>query len=327
MTQAGRTPTFSISIEWENARFAALERTRRMMRQLRQELIALPQPPHPPQINFLYDRLTIDGDLVGRVIGEEFRPDQVPATVRIIPTDGLRYYEQKNFGAARSSGEIVIFLDCDVVPESGWLAAMLSPFDDPAVDVVGGETYVELTGLCSKAFALFWFFGLRDDATDLRPATGVLFHTNNVAFRREIFSIHGFPDLSTHRVQHMVLGDTLQALGHGIFCQKRARAAHPYPETIGYFSARALHDGRDTVIVAGLRGGGNRIPWRSVYWNYKSGLTQSFRQIRRRRREVGLGRAGAVVAFSIAFAYLTLRTIGEAVTLARPNAISRLFPI
>lgn len=51
----------SISIEWENGRFAELARTRRMLRALREQLIALPPPREPPQINLLYDHNVIDG--------------------------------------------------------------------------------------------------------------------------------------------------------------------------------------------------------------------------------------------------------------------------
>jgi glycosyltransferase involved in cell wall biosynthesis len=318
------TPTFSIAIEWENARFAQLERTRRMLRRLRQELIELPPPPLPPQIDFLYDRHTIDGGMVSRVVAEEFRPEETPAASRIIPTEGLRYYQQKNLGAAQTSGEIVIFLDCDVIPEPGWLAAMLAAFDDPAVAAVGGETYVELEGVRSKAFALFWFFNLRDDAADLEPAS--FFHANNVAFRREVFAAHRFPDLPIYRGQCTLVGDALRSAGLGLFRQKRARVSHPYPLSLGYFTSRALHNGRDGAIVEAIRTGRNRR-LRGAYKDYRGRLAYAWRRIGRHRRDVSLSPAGAVAAFGIAFAYFTLQAIGEAVTLARPDMIRRLFPI
>ena len=68
MLDATPTPTFSISIEWENMRFAELQRTRRMLRALREQLLALSPPPVPPQINLLYDRHSIDGDMVRRIV-------------------------------------------------------------------------------------------------------------------------------------------------------------------------------------------------------------------------------------------------------------------
>lgn len=329
MAAKGYTPTFSIAIEWENARFAELERSRRMLRRLRQELIELHPPRHPPEIDILYDRFSIDGELVSSVVDEEFRPQETPATVRIMPTDRLRYYEQKNLGAARAGGEIVIFLDCDVIPEPGWLSAMLASFDDPAVAVVGGETYVELEDLCSKAFALFWFFNLRNDGSDLAPAP--FFHANNVAFRREVFLDRRFPDLPLYRAQCTVLCASLLSEGVAIFRQQKARVSHPCPRTIGYFVARALHNGRDVATVDSLREGGNgvRFParWRSAYRSFRDNLGNTLVKTRRHRGEVALSRAGAVAAFSIAFAYFSLRAVGEVVTLYRPNLIARLFPI
>ena len=65
-----RTPTFSISIEWENSRFAELDRTRRMLRALHDQLNELTPPTEPPQINLLYDPASVDGEMVRDVVEE-----------------------------------------------------------------------------------------------------------------------------------------------------------------------------------------------------------------------------------------------------------------
>ena len=317
--------TFSISIEWENARFAELERTRRMLRRVRQELIDLPPPPEPPQVVVLYDRFTIDGALVERVVEEEFRPTETPARLRIVASDHLRYYQQKNLGAAMTTGEIVMFLDCDVVPEPGWLPAMLAAFDDPAVGVVGGETYVELAGFFSRAFALFWLFSLRPEEPGLSRAS--FFHANNVAFRREIFAAHGFPDLPIYRGQCTLLGDEIAAAQVGLFRSRDALAAHPYPTTPGYFVARALHGGRDWVMVESARAQGAHVRLRAVLTDYRQRLRDARQRIRRNHATVKVGRLGAAAAMGVAFIYLSLQAAGGAVTLARPNLLPRLMPI
>lgn len=321
------TPTFSIIVEWENARFAELVRTRRMLRALREQLLALsPLPAAPPEIILLYDRHTIDGALVQQVMEEEFQPASVPVDMRIVPSDGLRYYQQKNEGARISAGTTVkIFLDCDVVPEPGWLDALLDALEDPRVDVVAGETYIEYTNFYSKAFALFWFFSLRDSSEDLRPAT--MFHANNVAFRADVFAQYPFPDLDTYRSQCTLLGDRLRANGHGLFVQKRARVSHPCPQGIGYFIARALNNGRDEFLVRALREPRYR-PRKSGLWHtFRSGIAMMLRRLRHHGAELGLGPLGRASAFCVAFAYFGLKALGEALTRWNPAIVPRFFRI
>ncbi|HSV55074.1 MAG TPA: glycosyltransferase [Burkholderiaceae bacterium] len=320
-----RSATFSISVEWENARFAELQRTRLMLRALRKQIVALPAPPALPVVNFLYDRHSIDAALVQRVLAEEFTYGALPATTQIIPTDGLRYYEQKNLGAASASGDIKIFLDCDVVPEPGWLAAMLESFDNPDVGAVAGETYIEQTGFYSKAFSLFWFFPLRDCSEALEPAPR--FHANNVAFRSEVFAKHPFPTMDAYRAQCVMLGRTLHANHIGLYVQKRARVSHPCPLGVRYYMARALHNGRDWILISGLDGQRDSRTLKLIYWTLRSNLKRTFGRIRQHRQAVGLGPLGNLAARGLATSYFLLQAIGSAVSVYRRDAIPRHFPI
>lgn len=320
-----RTPTFSISIEWENARFADLDRTRRMLRALHDQLVALAPPLEPPQVNLLYDPGSVDGEMVRDVVEQEFQPSCVPAVTRIIPSPGLRYYEQKNFGGRLSNFELTIFVDCDVIPEPGWLAALIGAFRNPDVAVVAGETYIDYRSFYSKAFALFWFFELKDPSGGLRPTT--YFHANNVAFRSNVFLANPFPDVPTYRGQCTILGHRLREKGFGVFVQRSARVSHPVPLTVGYFLARALNNGRDEVLVKEMVERSNRTKIRTVYWNLRTGLAGSLRKFRKHRREVDLSLPAAVCAYPVAATYFLLKAIGELVTLVRPNLIARLFPV
>src|SRR3954465_10274816 len=51
-------------------------------------------------------------------------------STRVLVVPGAEYYEMKNAGAAEATGDVVVYLDCDVVPEPGWLANLLPPFED-----------------------------------------------------------------------------------------------------------------------------------------------------------------------------------------------------
>lgn len=316
-----RTPVFSITVEWENASYAELERTRRMLRELRGQLIALNALRQSAHIFFVYDRDIIDSALVQDVIDTEFNPETVPAMTRLIPTEGLRYYEQKNFGAAQADVDINIFLDCDVIPEAGWLSAILEAFKNPDVSVVAGRTYIDARTFYSRAVALFWFFALRDQAEDLVPANS--FHANNVGFRAPIFATHPFPDLPTFRGQCVVLAAELRADGIGLYSQRRARVSHPAPLGLRTFVGRALHNGHDEVLVErALRL--NRQPGlRRTFRNYGAAIVRSFRNFRRNASAVGLSPIAAVAGYSIAVSYFTLKAAGELVTLMNPQFVPR----
>lgn len=318
-----RIPTFSITIEWENARFADLGRTRRMLRELRAQLIEL-APPVPPEILFLYSPQNVPEELVRDVIAEDFCPKSVPAVTRVIATDNLRYYEQKNYGAQHSGGEIKVFLDCDVVPEHGWLKAILRAFENPEVGAVGGQTYLEFNSLYTKAFALFWVWQLRDPGTELVPAPH--FYANNVAFRAEVFAACPFPDLPTNRDQCTMLARELGRRNIGLYLQKSARVHHPPPRGVWNFVRKAVNDGRDQALLRAAERL-NTSPWRGVYWNFRNGLVRSFHRFRTQRRKVRLGPIGAVLGFGLAVAWYSLRALGEALHLAHPALVPRYFPV
>lgn len=322
-----RNSSFAIVIEWENARFAELARTRAMLASLRAQLAALArQGPISADVILLYNEFQIDGRIVHDTVAECFPPADVPARVQIIPTKGFTYYQQKNFGATQTDADIVILLDCDIIPEDGWLAGMLSTFADPKVQVVAGETYVSLEGWYSKAFALFWFFSLRDPSD--RLATASLFHANNVGWRRATFLRWPFPDVPGYRSQGDVLVRDLHDAGITIYLQKKARASHPVPLGLWYFTARALHSGRDRVIAASLIGRRNRpMSIKESYWMYRQDLIELWRNIWPRYREVQLGVPGAVFATGVGFAYFSLRFLGAVLTGYSQGAVPRLFKI
>jgi len=119
------------------------------------------------------------------------------AAVRVIGVKAKRYYEKKNEGAAAARGEILVFLDSDVIPEPRWLEQLLAAFDDSVVDVVGGSTYISPDTLYSRAFAAFWFFPPRSSDEGLASADGLF--GNNIAFRSSVFQSSQYPTVGQFR--------------------------------------------------------------------------------------------------------------------------------
>ena len=325
MSPAARTPTFSIIIEWENVRFIDLDRTREMLRILRTELKSIQPPPRLPEVLFLYTVQNVPETLVRQVLAEDFKPDDVPAITRVMPTDNLRYYEQKNFGAKHTTGEIKILLDSDVLPEPGWLAALLKSFEDPRVHVAAGQTYMAYDSFYTRAFALFWCWPLRDTTPGLTPSK--IFHANNVAYRSEIFDAYPFPNLPTNRDQCTMAATTMCADGVGIFYQKEARAAHPPPDGFWNFIKKGINDGRDQALLRRYRERSNLPEMRHIYWNFAQGVTRNFHKFRKQYRDVGLSPVGAVAGFWLAVIWYGLKAFGEFLTVKRPELVTRLFPV
>jgi GT2 family glycosyltransferase len=107
--------------------------------------------------------------------------ERFPA-VRIVIAPTANYFAAKNAGVEAATGAIVALVDADCVPQPGWLAALLRPFDDPDVSVVAGQTRYDGPSLAARTFSV------PDFATVLGTASGASgFNVNNVAYRREVF--------------------------------------------------------------------------------------------------------------------------------------------
>jgi hypothetical protein len=109
------SPTYSIAIEWENARLSELRRTRVMIGQLHEQIVEVGR--RRPEIIIPYDRNYVNRGQIEKVLGEVSELEAWPADIRNFPTEGLGYQEQKNFGAGLSRSDIIVFLDSDCIPE------------------------------------------------------------------------------------------------------------------------------------------------------------------------------------------------------------------
>src|SRR4051812_7314277 len=162
-----RYPSFSIVVEWENARLSGAERAGRALRELISQVRELSADlVRPPQLIVLHEQQIVSRDVVERAVSKACGAEP-PCEVLIHATEGSDYYGQKNEGAQLASRRYVLFLDSDVIPEPGWLRSLVDSLR-PGVDVVGGDTYVETQSFFGRAFGLFWFFPVRSASMGLR---------------------------------------------------------------------------------------------------------------------------------------------------------------
>src|SRR5262245_24286930 len=105
-------PRVSLIVEWDNARYREIERARRALRHVVDQIGDLAEA---VEVLVVYDELEVN-DVILQTIVEEIRLT-APADVDIltITAPGSRYYQLKNQGARRARGALLVFVDSDVL--------------------------------------------------------------------------------------------------------------------------------------------------------------------------------------------------------------------
>jgi hypothetical protein len=288
-------PAPSIVVEWETGQECGGGRAgaclAELNRQMWEERAAFEAP---PELVLVFDPAEAERSEVEASAASAAGARGWPGRFEIAAAPSrLDYYQKKNFGFARCAGEVVLFLDSDLLPEPAWLGTLMRPFADPSKSVVVGRTHFETGSLYERAVALFWIFDERLDGDEVRPTRRLV--SNNIAFRRRVFAALPFPDRPTYRGQCSELGAKLGRLGIVMYEATGARAVHPAPAGLRAFAARAAHAGDDTSVYSAMEGRTGRLEplreWRRDMANVR-------RRIAARAPALGAGagvRAAALV--------------------------------
>jgi hypothetical protein len=332
----GPSLQLSIIVEWANIRLNGEERAARLLERLGrqwQDILARDHPETlPREVRPFLERFERRVELflvsptpVSGALDQDVRR-RLPGTfdVAIQVAEGLEYYPLKNLGATLARGDILLFVDSDVVPDDGWLAHLLGSFARPDVHVVCGQTYIPPTDLVSRAFALSWIFGLPE------PSAGLVkvdrFYANNLAFRARVFRGTQFRPLGRRtRGACSLLREDLDRLGIPVWENRAASVAHSRPSSLGHFLARALAQGRDQYLahsdgrsLRGLRGS-----LEFAAGQFARGITRA----RRDWRRVGLRRRDVPVALAVISSYHGIFVLGGLLTHASPAFMGRHFRV
>ncbi len=235
--------SYSLVLEMENARSVDLEEVSVGLTALAREIGAVSSLGLArPQVVISHGGDDADTLLLRSNIAPAASQLEQVADVIFAACPGGRYYDLKNNGIPATDGDIVIFTDSDTVVESGWLSAMLGPFQDPATVAVNGYTYLYYDDFMSRTFALIWFFPMAQK--DTRFASKRAINANNVAFRRDWITNHPFPENNGFKVSCTLLMRALERDGHKLV-SANARVYHHPPRGWRFFRWRALVTGRD----------------------------------------------------------------------------------
>ncbi len=177
----------------------------------------------------------------------------------------------RNRAVAEARGEIVVFLDDDVLLHPGWLDALLSPWNGPesaSIGAVGGEVIpVFPEGYPSWLEGWANPLGHRADAGPLTPKQMPM--GANVAFRKDLFGTHGLfrPELDRNGKNALSGGETemlkrLHRGGLAVWFVPAAAVDHQFPASrmnLGYVCRHGYDSSRSRVLEYVADEGRSRI--------------------------------------------------------------------
>ncbi|MCC6407220.1 MAG: glycosyltransferase [Planctomycetes bacterium] len=212
------------------------------------------------RVDVPWDFLAIDSGSTDRTLAilEAWKARfPVPFTVDAIHQSEFDHGDTRNLLAARSSGDLLVFLTQDAIPSSpDWLATLARNFDDPAV----GGAYCRNVPrpdaeLLTKVFSETdpgYVAGRRE--TRLPPkdvyarmdphARRLLYNFNDVAsaLRRELWERHPFPRAEFG--EDLLLARALLEAGYTVVYDDRATVEHSHDYTPEQMFARAKVDAK-----------------------------------------------------------------------------------
>jgi glycosyltransferase involved in cell wall biosynthesis len=232
--------SFSIIIETENLASADLPGLYRSLDALKSQTLS------PQQANEVL--MVETGDVPAEILASIRQRYPWVKAQRI--DAGLEYYQAKMRGIELTTGDVVVLCDSDCVYDANWLAAMLTPFGQSEIQMVAGETSLDIKGAYGLAMALTYIFPRYTRSENHLKPTGSYF-CNNVAFKRNLIAQFPIPGaLPLYRGNCVIHAHRLAAHQQSIWQQPEARALHAPPNGLAHFVSRFLMLGYDALCIS-----------------------------------------------------------------------------
>ncbi len=197
------------------------------------------------------------------IVAGRDRFDCIPVheQVRFIKTE--RDYnpsEARNLAIAEASGEVLLFLDADCVPEPDWMATLLATYHKGHL-LVGGALTFPRAGYWSIADNIAAAHGFLPSTPEGPPNGFHLSAANLCLSRAAVQQVGGF-DESLVCGEDFDLMMRLQAAGASMYFQPAARACHRHERTsLATFVAHATAWAPYSVHVRRRHGAALDTPW------------------------------------------------------------------
>jgi glycosyltransferase involved in cell wall biosynthesis len=283
--------TFSIVIETANLALADLDNLEACVQSLERQDVPITDAEQVVLLN--------SGDVEPEV-ADSLRRRYPFLAVDTVPP-GTAYTQMKLLGTERMTGDVVVWADADCRYVAGWLRSLLTPLKERSdVEVVRGETTMEITGPWTLANALSFTFPRFSEGDGLTPVA--YYHANNVAFRRSLLErvplVYNEVLYRSHFIQHSM---RMRAEGCTIWRQPQARAFHAAFRR-GELLRRLYHIGTDSVRTGRFLAG--QIPPARLRHRLPHIRGGWLRQVRRRFRLVARRQPLAAAQLPLALPFL-----------------------
>jgi glycosyltransferase involved in cell wall biosynthesis len=165
----------------------------------------------------------------------------------------------RNAGARAATAPLLVFLDADCVPVSGWLAAMERCL--AGAELAGGPVRVTASSAPSAVERFEAAWRLRQERTIAEDGWS---GSGNLGIRREVFErLGGFDERYRHAAEDVDLCLRARALGARLVLCREAVVEHPAERGLGGMLRRAARQGHGSAQQHRLSGGSaGRRAWR-----------------------------------------------------------------